>query len=155
MPFLEENFQAVWHAAYGDRPIGHAHFWERAISRRAFLAASAIATGAVLAPEAWMPVFASEEFSPPNPIKGGTVIGPFGLQHFYFPSPNPFSTLTIENKKGDPSLIRDFNGFVGMGEWAGGKVASSSMTWNADIRFMKGEFVGKDGEEHRGAFGFI
>ena len=147
MPFLEEDFQVIWKAAYGDRQIGHAHFWDRAISRRAFLAASAVATGAVLAPEMWMPVFAAEEFSPPNPIKGGTTT-PFGVLHFYFPS-------AIESKTGDPSLIRDFNGFVGMGEWTGGKVASSSMTWNADIRFMKGEFVGKDGEEHRGTFGFI
>ena len=29
------------------------------------------------------------------------------------------------------------------------------MTWNADMRFMKGEYVGKDGEEHRGTFAFI
>lgn len=155
MPFIEEDFQAIWQAAHGDRQIGHTHFWDRALSRRRFMAAGALATGAALAPGMWLPAFAAEKFSPPNPIKGGTAIGPFGVQPFYFPGTNPFSTITIESKKGDPSLIRDFNGFVGMGEWADGKVANSSMTWSSDIRFMKGEYVGKDGEEHRGAFAFI
>jgi len=155
VPFIEEDFRAIWQATYGDRQVGHVHFWDRALSRRRFLVASALATGSVLAPETWLPAFAAEEFSPPNPITGGTVLPFQGLTGFYFPGPNPFSNITIENKKGDPSLIRDFNGFVGMGEWAGGPVAASTMIWNADMRFMKGEYVGKDGEEHRGAFAFI
>jgi hypothetical protein len=155
MPFIEEDFQAIWHGTHGDRQVGHAHFWERALSRRRFLVAGALATGAVLAPEMWLRAFAGDGFSPPNPILGGTVLPFEGLTGFYFPSPNPFSNITIENKTGDPSTIRDFNGFVGMGEWAGGPVAGGTLTWNADMRFMKGEFVGKDGQEHRAAFAFI
>src|SRR5258708_35865049 len=106
MPFLEEDFQVIWKADYGDRQIGHAHFWDRAISRRAFLAASAVATGAVLAPEMWMPVFAAEELSPPNPIKGGTTT-PFGVRPFSFPR-------ATESTTDYPSMTRNCNRSVRM-----------------------------------------
>ena len=96
----------------------------------------------------------------PQPIPGGTP-GPFGLSHFYFPTvrPNPAASPdTIENTRGDPSLITDFNGFIGSGEWGGGTGTDQNGTtlyWSADLRFMDGEYIALDGRHRQGAFAFI
>ncbi len=156
MGLIEDDFAAIWRARFGDQPIGHAHFWERALSRRTFMGAAALATGAALTPELSLPVWADGSQSPPNPIMGGTQLPP-GLFHFYFPTHNnpAGATHVIEDGSGDPSLIRDFKGVIGVGEWAGGAIEGSSKVWGSDIRFMKGTYVGTDGEEHRAAFTFI
>jgi hypothetical protein len=119
MGIPEEDFYAIWKARVGDRPVGHSHFWERALSRRQLLARGA-----------------------------------------YFPtSPNPVgSPDTIESGRGDPSTITDFNGFIGVGEWAGGKGVDrqgQTLYWAADLRFLDGEYVGLDGLRHQGAFAFV
>src|SRR5258708_16156853 len=71
--------------------IGHAHFWERAMSRRQFVATSTAATGAALTSGLWLPVLA--EAAPfneadPMPIPTGTLL-PFNPTpfHFFFPLP--------------------------------------------------------------------
>jgi hypothetical protein len=155
-----EDFRAIWRTETGDRPFGHSHFWERALSRRQLLAGTAgVAVGTAFG----LPAFAraaSPGSAMPRPIPGGTTIDGLGLFHFYFPtSHNPVgATSTIESGRGDPSTITDFNGFLGVGEWAGGTgkdQKGTTLYWAADVRFMDGEYVGLDGRRHQGAFAFV
>src|SRR5262245_57603957 len=80
----------------GRPSIGPAHFWERALSRRQFLTAGTAATAAFFA----LPVL-SRAAPPtgglPNPIPGGTSLGPLGFVHFFFPTSTaaPPGALTI------------------------------------------------------------
>jgi len=56
-------------------------------------------------------------------------------------------------------LITDFSGWVGitdiLGTAAGGPNDPTGLTYDADMRFMSGRFVGTDGHVHVGTFGFI
>jgi hypothetical protein len=64
----------------------------------------------------------------------------------------------IENGRGDPSMITDFNGFIGVGEWGPGTgkdQAGNTLFWEADVRFMDGEYIGLDGRHRQGAFAFV
>jgi hypothetical protein len=64
----------------------------------------------------------------------------------------------VANGRGDPSTITDFNGFIGLGDFAGGTGKDPSNTtlyWAADIRFMDGEYIGIDGRLRQGSFAFI
>jgi hypothetical protein len=158
----EEDFHAIWQHRNGDRPVGHSHFWERALSRRQFVGSTAGFAGAAIAAFG-LPAFAraaTAVSTAPRPIPGGTTIGALGLFHFYFPtSPNPVgSGDTIQSGRGDPSTITDFNGFIGVGEWGGGTGRDQNgrtLYWAADLRFMDGEYVGLDGRHHQGAFAFV
>jgi hypothetical protein len=78
-------------------------------------------------------------------------IGPF---HFFFPGP--------ADKGLEPSLITDFNGFVGVIDAVGSGTGTDTTTgkkarlrWAADQRFMTGVYVGVDGKHHRGTFAFV
>jgi hypothetical protein len=95
----------------------------------------------------------------PNPIPGGFTGEQLGcpgvteLFHLFIPS------FPAED---EPSTITDFNGFHGDAHIQGFGTATNTMTgahtrlfYDADIRFMKGEYIGVDGETHRGAFGFV
>jgi hypothetical protein len=88
------------------------------------------------------------------------MIDGLGTFHFFFPtSPNPVGSHdTIENGRGDPSLITDFRGSVGVGEWSGGTGTDQHGTglfWAADVRFMDGEFIALNGRRVRAAFAFL
>jgi hypothetical protein len=150
---LEEDFLVVWRNTFGERQLGHQHFWERALSRRQFFGTAAAAGGIAATSALWPSLLvaaADGAFSPPNPILGGTSLPFQGLTGFYFPD-----AVKDPKENADPSLIRDFNGFIGLADLAGGTVVGTSNTWNADMRFMKGVYVGVDGQKHQGAFGFI
>jgi hypothetical protein len=155
-----EEFKAVWDAEIGERHVGHAHFWERAMSRRRLVGGAAGVVGATVA-SSWLPGLARA--APPGPglpaaIPGGTNLGLLGFHHFYFPVGGPPGALTIESGKGDPSTITDFNGFIGVGDFIGGSGEDQSgrtLFWKADHRFMDGEYVGVDGRHRQGAFSFI
>jgi hypothetical protein len=130
---------------------GHAHFWERAMSRRQFVATSAAATGAALTSGLWLPVLA--EAAPfneadPMPIPTGTQLpfapGPF---RFFFPGPG-----------NEVSTIGDFTGFVGgadVGQTTGTDGTGTSLFWKADVRFMQGKYVGAEGDTRKGTFAFV
>jgi hypothetical protein len=163
MVSLAHDFKAIWQAKVGDHPVGHRHFWERALSRRQLLGRSAGLAGVALGSALAFPAIAKAKApgqGEPRPIPGGTP-GPFGLLHFYFPTvrPNPAASPdTVENTRGDPSLITDFNGFIGSGEWGGGTGTDQTGTtlyWAADLRFMDGEYIALDGRHLHGAFAFI
>ena len=61
----------------------------------------------------------------------------------------------------DPSSITDFNGFVGVADVQGTGTATNpdgsteTLLYDTDIRFMTGTYVGKDGKNYRGSFGFV
>ncbi len=134
---------------------GHAHFWERALARRQFIRTAAGATAVVVGAGLVLPVRAraSEQNAPPRPIPGG--IQPFGpgteVFHLFLPEPgNELSTIT------------DFNGHIGAAEILGTGTATDTKTgaktkllFDADVRFMVGEYVGLDGRNHHGTFGFF
>ncbi len=135
--------------------VGHAHFWERALSRRAFLGAAAGASAlAATASVAWPAVaFAeSEHNAAPRPIPGGTdlqfLLGnghgpPF---HFFFPVIGQ-----------EVSTITDFKGSLAAAEIQGSGVDNkgTTLTYDADMRFMSGEYVALDGRRHEGTFAFV
>jgi hypothetical protein len=136
------------------QPVGgHAHFWERALSRRKFLTAAGLTGGAVVTSSAWLPVIAEAAAVPappsPIPIPYGTSLGGT-LFHFQFPVANT-----------DVSSIFDFKGVVGVADIEGpgagvhdGKPLEDAH-FGSDNRFMKGVYIGEDGERHRGTFAFI
>ena len=138
---------------------GHAHFRERALSRRRFVqtaAGAAMVVGAGL----WLPASAAAAppgTGQPKPIPGGTdLLALLGLgsgptYHFFFPA---FGQ--------EVSTVGDLNGFVAAAEIQGSGTATdtasgatSTLTYDADVRFMDGVYVGQDGRTRRGTFGFI
>jgi hypothetical protein len=71
--------------------------------------------------------------------------------HFNLPGPS-------DQPDHEPSLITDFNGFIGVANFSGtgtGTGFAKKLTMSGDMRFMKGVYVGVDGKKHRGAFAFI
>jgi hypothetical protein len=159
---IEQDFRAIWRDRTGDLQVGHAHFWDRALSRRALLTRAVGVAGAAIATPIAFPgvAAAAKAGGPPNPIPGGTTIDGLGLFHFYFPTTtNPVgATDVIANGRGDPATITDFNGFLGVGEWGGGTGKDghgTTLYWAADLRFMDGEYVDVDGGRSQGAFAFV
>jgi hypothetical protein len=55
------------------------------------------------------------------------------------------------------STITDFHGVVGAAEIQGTAKGSdgTTYTFDADMRFMQGLYVGMDGRLRRGSFGFV
>jgi hypothetical protein len=60
------------------------------------------------------------------------------------------------------ATMTDFRGFVAAAEIQGSGVgtdtatgASTTYTYDADMRVMDGNYVGEDGRLHRGLFGFV
>lgn len=136
---------------------GHAHFWQRAMSRRSLFgtiggAAAMAATAGALKP---LRAIAGPS-SDPRPIPGGFVAAGQGW-HVNGPGytiPGDPSSLP------DQSTITDFNGSIactivrgsGVGRQGGALVP---MAFDSDMRFMKGRYIGEDGIIHSGTFGFI
>jgi len=143
----------------GPHAIGHAHFWERALSRRQFVRAAAGTTAALASSGFWLPTVA-EAAAPggagalPKPIPYGepALEQAFGnLFHVYFPY---FGR--------EVATITDFNGKLAAAELQGAGTgtdtttgATARYTYDADMRIMDGVYVGRDGRTRRGAFGFI
>ena len=126
---------------------GHAHFWERAArSRRSFLKAA----GTTLAVGLALPSsIRAGSHSLPNPIPGGLdLLGNGQIFHVYLPGTAP-----------ELSTITDFNGVLGaadvQGTWTGGGVTpppDTPLLFDADMRFMSGEYIGRDGRHGQGTF---
>jgi len=147
----------------GPRRIGHAHFWERAFSRREFMRGTAATAGLALGAGL---VQSAGAFSPhrpffgnaaPQPIPGGTDLdellglGSGPLFHFFFPA---FGQ--------EVSTITDFVGHVGAAEIQGTGTLTNTLshetttlTFDADMRFMDGHYIAEDGHPRNGTFGFI
>jgi hypothetical protein len=141
---------------------GHAHFWERALSRRKFLGSAALAGGAALTSPLWAARLAeAAAFAEADPrfIPGGTLL-PFKPTpfHFFFPTDGVPGAVTVDSGHGDPSLITDFDGMVGVaeiGDTGGTGTPGGRLRWKADVRFMKGTYLGTQGDTRTGAFAFV
>jgi hypothetical protein len=136
------------------------------ISRRKFFRASAGAAsaGVLLDSVLSKPLLAAEEAHracpvQPEPIPH-TIPTPFGTTiHFFFPGP----VEGVDPVTGhDPSVITNFRGIIGEVDLAFTGTGTDLQTgdsapygFDADVRFMQGEFVAADGTTHKGAFAFI
>ena len=128
---------------------GHAHFWQRAAaSRRGFLSAAGGAIGASLA----LPRVARAASALPKPIPGGLdLLGTGQIFHVYLPGTAP-----------ELSTITDFNGVLGqteiLGSWSSPGFTpppNTGLVFDADMRFVQGEYIGVDNRHHQGAFVFV
>ena len=124
----------------------------RGVSRRQFFGSAAgLAVGGGLAPGL------GAQGNPhvdarPRPIPAG--VSPFGILIHHFPiaaSGTPLANIS------EPSQITDFNGFVGLNRirGTGSGTGFPSLSFQADIGFMDGEYVAMDGKHYHATFGFI
>lgn len=127
--------------------VGHAHFWERAMSRRQFLATSAAVTGATLTSPVWLPSMVEAGSQQPVPIP---------------PNPGFFNLRVSGGPDTELSSIWDFRGVTAMATVQGTGTGRNTDTgektrysFDSDIRFMQGEYLSADGEGHRGTFAFV
>jgi len=133
---------------------GHDHFWERAMSRGVFLRASGTATAAGL----MLPALARAGRLPTDgdlPRRIPQSIQPLGPGtpriHFEFPGPDA-----------EPSLFTNMRGQVGVANVAGmgwrvdhAAGTREHLPFDADMRFMKAHYVGRDGNVHHATFAFV
>jgi len=127
---------------------GHRHFWQRALSRRQFLGASAAATGAAMTAPLWVPALAEASSVDPTPIPETL----FGVTPFHILLPGT----------GEPGMITDFNGVAGVAAVSGAGTGTNTSTgatthlvFDADMRFQQGQYIGMDGQNHEGTFVFV
>jgi hypothetical protein len=138
----------------GPPAVGPPHIARRHFSRRQFLRTAASAAGVVLGSGWLLSPEALAARGDPRPLPGGTHL-PFvpevPIFHFYQPGPlNEVSTIT------------DFNGLIAQARLIGTGTGTDTDTgeekdlnFEADIRFMKGEYVDVDGRRRHGAFAFL
>src|SRR5260370_22075073 len=134
-------------ASFIEKPkasFGHQHFWQRGVSRRAFIAGASAGIGGAAFAGAGLPLLASAGGAgAPKPVPGTANIG--GV-HFHF---NFFGA-------GDASTVFDFNGGMAAAHTAGaGKGEFSGLTFDADMRVMAGEYIDLAGNHQHAAFGFV
>ena len=138
---------------------GHRHFRRRAHSRRRFIQAAGGFAAAGLAGSRGYHAFAQEAGGAnPKPIPPGFEIEGQKF-HVYLNEPG-----------NEPSTIGDFRGLVAINHLQGegtvirggpnGGLATPTATgdrigYDADMRIMKGQYIGEDGQEREGTFGFI
>ena len=164
------GLQAISHAARTvNRPlwaapgIGHAHFWERAVSRRGLFlgagaAAGALAGARLLPPGFGTPARAAASGVEPRPIPGGIVA--FDQRRFHVYPPGRSNPLDASSTINEPSTITDFDGVVAITQTQGKGIGierdtEMALSFDSDMRFMAGRYVGRDGNLYEGAFGFI
>lgn len=126
---------------------GHAHFWERALSRREVLKGSAGAA-ALLAAGAFAPGLAKATTgnAAPKPIPGG--LGPFWHVNL---------NAYVGGVLLEQSTITDFKGVFGSCDvtgW-GRDNRGTELYFDSDMRFMQGRYVAQDGVERQATFAFI
>ena len=136
--------------AGGSHYVGHNHFWERAMSRRAFMGTTAGAAAAMATPSLWFPTLAAA---------GGRVAGaaPTAIPGGFAPGLHAFLGPGVE-----PASIFNYRGVTGVATVQGTGTGRNTLTgeetglvFDSDNRFMHGEYVGEDGHRHKGTFGFV
>jgi len=137
---------SMWQAVAGHPYVGHDHFWQRAMSRRQFLGTTAAATAAVATSSMWLPMLADASGRDPVPIPGG-----------FFPGYHTFLGPNVE-----PSTIFNYRGTTGVAAvqgtgtgWDTETGKSTAFVFDSDNRFMRGQYIGMDGRQHEGTFGFV
>jgi hypothetical protein len=122
-------------------------------SRRQLLGRSAVALGGLTGVGLLDPssVFATTTAAP-RPIPGG-----FRLPDFTPVASDPDVHFFLPGITFEMSTITDFVGLVGGSETRGTAHGTDGSThvFDCDMRFMQGLYVGLDGRQHIGSFGFI
>jgi hypothetical protein len=139
------------------------------LTRRQFLksgaTAAALAVGAGLgSPQAVWAESDHKSGRDPRPIPYGTqFLAPGNPTLFHVEAPGyPTPGVDTNPATHDPSTITDFNGVVGLA-YVGGQGThhdlvthkTASLYWEVDMRFMVGEYIGRDGRHHHGTFGLV
>ena len=142
------NLRTIWERQFGERPIGHPHMWDRVVSRRRLLDTSAAVAGAAIGAP-WLASVASA--APPGPGEPRPIPETlaFGPNAFHVQLPGPGVEL---------SLITDFEGTIGVADILGTAIGTgdpANLTFDADVRFMDGHFLGTDGRVHVRTVGFV
>lgn len=135
---------------------GYAHFLERAaaagISRAQFFKRGAVAVGAIagLGLLNARAALGDSGFDP-KPIPGG-----FDENFNIVPS-DPFVHVLPPAIGFEMATISDFEGVIGAGEIQGTARGSdgTDYTFDTDMRFMRGSYIGMDGRLRVGSFGFV
>ena len=123
------------------------------ISRRQLLRQSAVTLGGVAGLGLLDPsLVLGRAAAAPSPVPGG-----LRLADFSFVPSNPDFHFFPPGIGFEMSTITDFNGVVGGSETRGTARGSDGTTYSfdCDMRFMRGVFLGLDGRVHNGSFGFI
>ena len=141
MLLTASDVRSLW-----NRQVGHTHFTHHVLSRRRFLGRTALAGGAAATASLWVPALASASAvsgGTPTPIPETLDGTPF---HIQLPAPDT-----------ELSLINNFNGVVGVADVSGigTGTGGTNLTYEVDLRFMSGRFIGTDGNLHQGTFGFV
>lgn len=121
--------------------VGHAHFWERAFSRRQVITTAAAGAAAVMG---------SGLIAPGLVEAKGSGVAPKPIPETLMPGA-PFHVLGPGSE--EPSTITDFKGIVGATELQG--TGTDGLLFDVDMRFMQGTYVGVNGSVHQGTFGFV
>jgi hypothetical protein len=142
------------------RDIAGAHQHRSCMTRRQFTrAATGTALfGGALGAGCLKPALADNWSFAPVPIPGGTP-GLGGFYHVFGPSP----TMGGDPINAEPSTITNLDGFVGLAYISGMVTRRNSKTGeklrlpfqNSDMRFMKGNFRGTDGDIHQSTFALV
>jgi hypothetical protein len=143
---------------------------ERSVSRRRFLRAAAGTLGA-LGAGLLLPTRGWAAGRDPNPMPGGVGANPTGgpLIHANFPGPADTSGPGTHPGPGggggnDPSIITDFEGYIGVAAVDGTGTGTNTTTgdtfpllFDCDLRFMQGVYRSVDGRflEARFVFGCL
>lgn len=148
---------------HAPRTIGHAHFWDRAMSRRNMLLGTAAAAGVMVGGRLLPPRFgtiagAASTAAEPRPIPGGIITLDDRRYHAY--APGRVDPLDPASPINEPSTITDFDGVVAIAQTVGRGTGvehgvEMPVTFDCDIRLMAGRYVGMDGQVHEGQFGFL
>ena len=142
--------------------VSYKHVIGQAMSRRQFMLMAAGTTGLLLSPRLVSPLLAANS-AEPRPIPGGLqFLAPDDNTVFHVFAPGyPFPTQ-VDPATNDPSVITDFKGRIGLAYVQGTGTHTDLTTgkerhlpFEVDLRFMKGEYVGLDGQNHHGAFALV
>jgi hypothetical protein len=140
---------------FAGRSVPHGHC---CISRRRFLHTAAGTLGALGAGLLW-PTSARAAARDPRPIPGGFA-NPAGGPFIHHNFPGPADALAPNGN--DPSLITDFDGYIGVARVQGTGTGTNTNTgdtfpllFDADQRFMKGLYRGVDGRFREATLAFI
>ena len=131
------------------------------VSRRRFLGASAAGAAAVSAAGAG--IFGRNSATAASPGIGLVVPIPYGLDFFGNGRVFHVEAPPIPGFGDDPATVYNFNGATALGYIDGQVERRSRKTGTvellpfiaSDMRFMQGEFRGRDGKVRSGTFGFV
>lgn len=136
------------------RDISRPPFRHRALSRRRLLRSAAASSALALGARLWSPMIPALAASNDEamPIPGGNdFLGDGHFVHVFVPA---FGQET--------STINHFKGFVAAAEIQGTGTGTDTTTgtttryyYDADMRFMDGNYIAADGRVRHGTFGFV